>query len=155
MQLDERSWVDVGRGWLPDADALYDELVETLPWRSTRVYRYDHWVTEPRLSTWCRADSSAPPRLLEAHRQLQRQYGVTFDQFATIQVKIGAGQHPLFHWLTSRTGFEGDVSWNFNKFLIARDGTLVGRWSETIDPDLDGEIDLAIQAELAKPTPDF
>ena len=51
MQLDERSWVDVARGWLPDADALYDELVETLPWRSTRVYRYDHWVTEPRLST--------------------------------------------------------------------------------------------------------
>jgi glutathione peroxidase len=87
--------------------------------------------------------------------QCIEQYGVTFDQFATIQVKGGAGQHPLFAWLTNRPGLEGPVTWNFNKFLIGRDGTLVARWTEGTDPVLDGEIDQAIQAELAKPAPDF
>jgi alkylated DNA repair dioxygenase AlkB len=82
LELDERSWVDVSRGFLDDADSLYAELVDTAPWRGSRVYRYDHWVEEPRLSAWFRANASAPPRLLEVHRQLQRAYGVTFDGFA-------------------------------------------------------------------------
>jgi alkylated DNA repair dioxygenase AlkB len=82
LELDERSWVDVSRGFLDDADALYAELVDTAPWRGSRVYRYDHWVEEPRLSAWFRANATAPPRLLEVHRQLQRAYGVTFDGFA-------------------------------------------------------------------------
>jgi alkylated DNA repair dioxygenase AlkB len=82
LELDERSWVDVSRGFLDDAGSLYAELVDTAPWRGSRVYRYDHWVEEPRLSAWFRANATAPPRLLEVHRQLQRAYGVTFDGFA-------------------------------------------------------------------------
>ena len=82
IELDDRSWVDVDRGWLPDAEALYDELVATAPWQQTRVFRYDHWDEEPRLSAWFRADAAAPPALLAAQRAIQNRYGVTFDGFA-------------------------------------------------------------------------
>jgi len=82
IQLDEHSWIDVARGWLPDADVLYAELVDSVPWQQTRVFRYDHWDDEPRLSAWYRADAQAPSSLLEVHRFLQQQYRVTFDGFA-------------------------------------------------------------------------
>jgi alkylated DNA repair dioxygenase AlkB len=81
IQLDERSWVDVARGWLPDADELYAELAESVPWQQTRVFRYDHWQDEPRLTTWFRV-SDAPPRLLDVQRELQNRYQVLFDGFA-------------------------------------------------------------------------
>lgn len=77
------------------------------------------------------------------------QYGVTFDQFQQLHVKIGADQHPLFGWLTTRPGLEGDVSWNFNKWLVGRDGTLVARWTQSTTPD-DPAVIAAIEAELAK-----
>jgi alkylated DNA repair dioxygenase AlkB len=81
IDLDERSWVDVARGWLPDADALYEELAAADIWAQTRVYRYDHWRDEPRLTTMFRV-SNAPPRLLDVQRELQHRYEVLFDGFA-------------------------------------------------------------------------
>src|SRR6478609_3067117 len=41
VQLDDESWVDVTRGWLQGADALYDRLVESVPWQQGRVFRYE------------------------------------------------------------------------------------------------------------------
>lgn len=79
--LDDRSWVDVARGWLPDADALYEELVDTVAWKQTRVFRYDRWRDEPRLTAGFRSDATAPPALLEVQRFLQQHYGVLFDGF--------------------------------------------------------------------------
>lgn len=73
----------------------------------------------------------------------------TFDQFAEMHVKKGAGQHPLFAWLTSQPGKEGDVTWNFNKWLIGKNGELLGRWSSDAAPD-GPEITAAIEAALAK-----
>ena len=81
IELDERSWVDVARGWLPDADELYAELAAADIWQQTRVYRYDHWRDEPRLTTWFRVDA-APARLLDVQRELQHRYKVLFDGFA-------------------------------------------------------------------------
>ena len=81
IALDEHSWVDVERGWRPDADALYAELAELPVWQQTRVFRYEQWKDEPRLTTWFRPDS-APSALLEAHRRLQHQYKVFFDGFS-------------------------------------------------------------------------
>jgi glutathione peroxidase len=78
------------------------------------------------------------------------QYGVTFEQFSLVHVQIGPEQHPLFEWLTTRPGLEGDVSWNFNKWLVGRDGTLVARWTQTTTPD-DPAVIAAIEAELAAP----
>jgi alkylated DNA repair dioxygenase AlkB len=81
IDLDERSWIDVARGWLPDADELYAELAEAGAWQQTKVFRYDHWRDEPRLSTWFRV-AEAPARLLDVQRELQHRYKVTFDGFA-------------------------------------------------------------------------
>lgn len=64
-------------------------------------------------------------------------YGVTFPLFAKIKVKAGKGQHPLYRWLTgSETNpeFAGKISWNFNKFLIGRDGKMLDRFDSRDKP---------------------
>jgi glutathione peroxidase len=63
-------------------------------------------------------------------------YKVTFPMFAKISVK-GEDQHPLYAYLTDKKtnpDFPGDISWNFNKFLIGRDGRIVGRFSSKDKP---------------------
>jgi len=64
-------------------------------------------------------------------------YGVTFPIFGKIHVK-GAEQHPLYAWLTDSTlhpEFGGAISWNFNKFLIDRNGKLIARFGSRTTPD--------------------
>lgn len=78
-------------------------------------------------------------------------YGVTFPMFGKIVVK-GDGQHPLYAYLTSKETdpkFSGEITWNFNKFLISRNGEIVNRFDSSIKPD-DKELVAAIEAELAK-----
>jgi glutathione peroxidase len=73
----------------------------------------------------------------------------TFDQFSCVHVKKGADQHPLFAWLTSQAGFPGEARWNFNKWLISKQGELIGRWGSDAAPD-GAEITAAIEAALTK-----
>jgi alkylated DNA repair dioxygenase AlkB len=75
--LDATSWVDLVPGWLRDADEVYRTLHETLPWRQARLWRYDHYVTEPRLSAGTRPQ--AHPALLDATKALRSYYRVDFD----------------------------------------------------------------------------
>lgn len=72
----------------------------------------------------------------------------TFDQFAEMHVKRGAEQHPLFAWLTSQPGLDGDVKWNFNKWLVGKKGQLIARWPSNVEPN-SAEIVAAIEAALA------
>ncbi|MCU0724038.1 MAG: glutathione peroxidase [Planctomycetes bacterium] len=63
-------------------------------------------------------------------------YGVTFPMFSKIHVR-GKEQHPLYAFLTGKTTnpeFGGRVTWNFNKFLIGRDGRVVGRFASRTSP---------------------
>ncbi len=77
--LDDESWVDVTRGWLLGADALYEHLVASVPWRQGRVFRYERYLDEPRMGSWFSRDTPYPhPALTAAHRAIQHQYGVTF-----------------------------------------------------------------------------
>lgn len=77
-------------------------------------------------------------------------FGVTFPLFAKIRVK-GDDKHPLFAWLTDGTlhpGLGGEVSWNFNKFLVGRDGALLARFGSRTAPDAP-ELIAAIEKALA------
>lgn len=77
------------------------------------------------------------------------EHKASFDQFAEVKVKKGPGQHPVFAWLTTQPGKEGEVAWNFAKFLVGKDGALLGRWPSDVAPD-GPEISAAIEAALAK-----
>jgi glutathione peroxidase len=77
----------------------------------------------------------------------KQNYGVEFDMFAKIVVK-GAGQAPLYRYLTSHPKFRGEVAWNFEKFLIGRNGEVIGRFKSEIEP-LSREMVAAIETALA------
>jgi len=73
----------------------------------------------------------------EIQKFCQLNYGVTFPVYAKVNVK-GESAIPLYKWLTSRTGFTGDVSWNFNKFLINPEGQVVKRYGSRDKPEAIG-----------------
>ena len=64
-------------------------------------------------------------------------YGVTFPMTEKVEVN-GDDRHPVFAELVrtpNETGEAGDVTWNFEKFLVAADGAVVARYSPTVRPD--------------------
>jgi glutathione peroxidase len=95
----------------------------------------------------------------EVQNFCQINYGVTFPLFEKIDVR-GKEAHPLFHYLTQKAPFKGfdlnhpigerlqgilqekfpeilagdDIKWNFTKFLIDRQGNVVGRYEPTTSP---------------------
>jgi glutathione peroxidase len=77
-------------------------------------------------------------------------YKVTFPMFAKISVK-GEDQHPLYQYLTSKESnpqFGGDVTWNFNKFLVSKSGQIIGRFGSKVEPEspeLTGAIEQALK----------
>ncbi len=75
-------------------------------------------------------------------------YGVDFPMFSKIVVK-GEGIAPLYDNLTSSEKFGGPVTWNFEKFLIGRNGQVIARFKPGVEPDSKQVVD-AIEAELAK-----
>ena len=63
-------------------------------------------------------------------------YNVTFNMYGKISVK-GNDKHPLFTFLTSgaaNPNLAGEIGWNFEKFLIDKNGKLVKRYKSNIDP---------------------
>lgn len=73
----------------------------------------------------------------------QLNYGVSFPMFAKVEVN-GDGAHPLYRWLRSeKGGLLGDrIKWNFTKFLVAPDGTVVDRYAPSTKPQkLVGDIE--------------
>ncbi|MFF4270969.1 glutathione peroxidase [Streptomyces sp. NPDC001536] len=77
-------------------------------------------------------------------------YGVTFPLTEKVEVN-GEGRHPLYERLVGfadAEGHSGDIRWNFEKFLIGRDGTVVARFSPQTEPESD-ELVAAVEAQLA------
>jgi len=77
-------------------------------------------------------------------------YGVTFPLFEKLEVN-GEGQHPLYATLTQLSddsGHSGDIRWNFEKFLVDRQGEPVQRFSPLTEPDSD-ELVEAIEKQLS------
>ena len=77
-------------------------------------------------------------------------YGVTFPMTEKVEVN-GPGRHPLYGELVGvadEKGHSGDVTWNFEKFLLDTDGRVVARWNPSVEPD-DARIIEAVEAVLA------
>lgn len=64
----------------------------------------------------------------------QSTYHVTFPMMAKISVK-GKDKHPLFVAMTEKGPLPGEITWNFSKFLIDRNGNLVARWGPKVQPE--------------------
>jgi glutathione peroxidase len=76
----------------------------------------------------------------------EKNYGVTFPLFEKVDVN-GDQAHPLFRWLREETsGLMGSaIKWNFTKFLIGRDGTVLKRYGSTTTPQkIAGDIEKAL-----------
>jgi glutathione peroxidase len=78
-------------------------------------------------------------------------YGVTFPLSEKIEVN-GAERHPLYAELAGVAdagGYRGDIRWNFEKFVIAGDGTVAARFDPRTPPD-DAAVVAAIEAVLER-----
>lgn len=75
-------------------------------------------------------------------------YDVSFPMFSKITVK-GADKPKLYQVLTETADPAGDIGWNFEKFLIGKDGKVAGRFKTRVSPD-DAALVGAIEAALAK-----
>jgi glutathione peroxidase len=76
-------------------------------------------------------------------------YGTTFPLTEKLDVN-GQRRHPVFGWLTATPDAEGragEIEWNFEKFLVSRQGTVVARFRPPVDPESD-EVVAAIEAAL-------
>ncbi len=75
-------------------------------------------------------------------------FQVTFPLFEKIEVN-GGKRHPLYAALAGKDSpFPGNISWNFNKFLIGRDGKILQRFDSSAEPDAK-EVIRAVEAALA------
>jgi glutathione peroxidase len=93
--------------------------------------------TDEQISTFCKS-----------------KYGVTFPMMSKISV-AGDDKAPLYKFLTQKETageFAGEIGWNFNKFLVDRNGNLIARYNSKTKPDdsqVTGEIDKALDAKVA------
>lgn len=76
-------------------------------------------------------------------------YGVTFPMFSKISVK-GDDQNPLYRYLTSdeaNPATSGEIKWNFQKYLVGRDGKVLAKFLSKVTP-LSDELTTAIEGAL-------
>ena len=109
LDLDDRSWVDVIRGLVPEADEVHDELVASVAWQQGRVFRYERWIDEPRLGAMQRG-ADRHPALVEVQDWISRRYRVRFDGVA------------LAHYRDERDS----VAWHRDRELRWLDDTVIG-----------------------------
>jgi glutathione peroxidase len=77
-------------------------------------------------------------------------FNVTFPMFSKIAV-TGGDMHPLYRFLTGKEtnpGFSGGIKWNFTKFLVGRDGTVIARFGSMTQPEHE-KVTAAIEKALA------
>lgn len=76
-------------------------------------------------------------------------YGVSFPMFEKISVR-GKNIHPLYKYLTGKDTnpkFNGKITWNFNKFLVSREGEVIARFGSSTSP-ADKKVTQAIEEAL-------
>jgi glutathione peroxidase len=78
----------------------------------------------------------------------ETKYNVTFPLFDKITV-LGSDKNPLYERLINNSEPTGDIDWNFEKFLINKNGDITGRFKSKVKPE-SGELIAAVESELAK-----
>ncbi len=80
--------------------------------------------------------NQAPGNDDEIHTFCTGRFGITFPQFAKIDVN-GKNEDPLYKYLKSQKGglCTSKIKWNFTKFLVAKDGTVLKRFAPTDTPE--------------------
>ena len=63
-----------------------------------------------------------------------KEYGITFPMFTKSNVNAPT-ENPIYTWLKAQPGGAGNITWNFNKFLLSRDGKLLKRYDSAVAPD--------------------
>ncbi len=63
----------------------------------------------------------------------QQNYGVDFPMTSKVSV-LGGSAHPFYRWIESEFGEAAAPRWNFHKYLIGPDGSLVGMWPSDVEP---------------------
>ena len=77
--LDQRSWIDVVPGWVPDHQELFDLLLARAPWQQRTREMWDKQVLEPRLVAAWPTGEALPPQVDELTDVLSERYSVRFD----------------------------------------------------------------------------
>ncbi len=75
-------------------------------------------------------------------------YSLEFPLFSKITV-LGEQKHPLYRYLTEDTNFKGEITWNFQKFLINRKGTVIARYDprqKPLSPEIVDEIENTLRS---------
>ncbi|MDZ4710822.1 MAG: glutathione peroxidase [bacterium] len=78
----------------------------------------------------------------------ETKYSVTFPLFDKVQV-LGENKNPLYERLINNSEPAGDIGWNFEKFLIDKEGDIAGRYKSKVKPESE-ELTAAIDQELKK-----
>ena len=76
----------------------------------------------------------------EIKKFCELKFKTTFPLFAKISVK-GEDVAALYQYLTTQSGFNGDITWNFNKFLVDKTGKVVARFDSKTEPQADQLVD--------------
>ncbi|SDI49091.1 glutathione peroxidase [Natribacillus halophilus] len=64
----------------------------------------------------------------------EENYGVEFEVFDKVHAR-GQAQHPLYQWLLDKSNPGGQIDWNFEKFIISRNGEILGSFKSATRPD--------------------
>ena len=72
-------------------------------------------------------------------------YAIDFPLFSKIAVK-GPNKHPLYQYLTEESPFKGEVRWNFQKYLLNRDGQVIAKFRPGLNPLSENVVKNIIQA---------
>src|SRR5262245_8453801 len=85
-QLTEGAWIDLRRGWMRGADALFEHLVDAVPWHAERRPMYDRVVDVPRLLSFYDEGDALPHAALDdARSTLDEHYGAELgERFRTV-----------------------------------------------------------------------
>jgi alkylated DNA repair dioxygenase AlkB len=88
LWLDDTAWVDITRGFLPDADAVYEQVLAESTWTQGRIWRYEKYIDEPRLASHGAA-ASTHDALVTTTKHLQDTYKVRFGGYALAYYRHG------------------------------------------------------------------